>query len=216
MLTAPLDRAALVSKQPYAPARWVQEVSKPLGLAWQWLKHGGGGAWKRMAEPLVHSDGPLFSDHFDGEAHCKNSHLDLLVTMVPSVRDENVQIVGTLFRAETATSLVDLSKMETYFKVTLSNSYSRQKCFPTVYSMSVWCHLQKVMFFEIVCELTVKSFTSFYMQGQLGLGIRIRDHSWTHLDATNLMIVSELANELLLKITFFEVSPIVSVCVKFQ
>ena len=72
------------------------------------------------------------------------------------------------------------------------------------------------MFFEIVCELTVKIFVAFYLQGQLGLGIRIRDYSRTCFDATNLMAVSDLANKLPLKIVFFEVSLIVSICVKFQ
>ena len=54
------------------------------------------------------------------------------------------------------------------------------------------------------------------MQGQPGLEIRIRDHSRIFFNATNSMAVLELANELLLKITFFEVSTIVSVYLKFQ
>ena len=54
------------------------------------------------------------------------------------------------------------------------------------------------------------------MQGQLRLRIRIRDHSQTHFDATNPMAVLDLQNELMLKIIFFEVSPIVSIYVKLQ
>ena len=48
------------------------------------------------------------------------------------------------------------------------------------------------------------------------LEIKIRDHFWTHFIATNLMVALELTNELSLKIVFFEVIIIVSVCVKFQ
>ena len=50
-------------------------------------------------------------------------------------------------------------------------------------------------------------FVSFCMQGQPGLGIRIWDHSQTRFDAMNPMVISNLANELLLKVW---------ICVKFQ
>ena len=40
--------------------------------------------------------------------------------------------------------------------------------------------------------------------GQSGVGIRIQDHSQTRFDATNPMVVSNLENELQLKITIFE------------
>ena len=44
----------------------------------------------------------------------------------------------------------------------------------------------------------------------------MQDHSQTYFDTTNSMAILELANVLSLKITFFEVSTIISVCVKFQ
>ena len=51
--------------------------------------------------------------------------------------------------------------------------------------------------------------------GQPRLQIRIRDHFRTRFDVMNSTVASKLANELPLKITFFEVSTIVSVSVKF-
>ena len=41
------------------------------------------------------------------------------------------------------------------------------------------------------------------------------NHSWTQFNATNPIAVSELVNELRLKIAFFEVSVIISVCMNF-
>ena len=54
------------------------------------------------------------------------------------------------------------------------------------------------------------------MQGQPGLEIRIQDYVQTHFDATNPWEVLELVNELPLKIAFFDVSLIISICVKLQ
>ena len=54
------------------------------------------------------------------------------------------------------------------------------------------------------------------MQGQPALKIKIQDHFQTRFEATNSMAISELANELLLKIVFFDISYVVSVCVKFN
>ena len=54
------------------------------------------------------------------------------------------------------------------------------------------------------------------MQGQLGLKIRNLDYTLTRLYAMNPIAISDLTNELLLKITFFEISPIVLIRVKFQ
>ena len=70
----------------------------------------------------------------------------------------------------------------------------------------------KIMFFEV--ELSIKVI-SFCVQCQPVLEIRIRNHSRTRFDAKNPIEVSYLANELMLKIKFFEISPIVSICVKF-
>ena len=58
--------------------------------------------------------------------------------------------------------------------------------------------------------------SSVLCQGQIGTRIKISDHSQTRLDVINLMTVSKLANEFTLKIMFFEISIIVSVCIKFQ
>ena len=55
-----------------------------------------------------------------------------------------------------------------------------------------------------------------YFEGQSGLRIRIRDHSQTFFGTSNAMAISNLTNELPLKITFFEVSLVVSICMKFQ
>ena len=59
------------------------------------------------------------------------------------------------------------------------------------------------------------NFTSFCMQGQPGLEIKIRDHFQTHFDSTNSMASLDLANEPPLKITFLEVSLIVSIYVNY-
>ena len=56
----------------------------------------------------------------------------------------------------------------------------------------------------------------FCMQNQPILEIRIRDHSQTCFDTTNLMAISKLTSEFSLKIMFFEVSTIVLFCVKLQ
>ena len=62
-------------------------------------------------------------------------------------------------------------------------------------------------------ELSIKV-ASFYVQGQSELEIKIRDRCRTHFDSTNSMVVSDLANELPLKIIFFEVSLISSIYVE--
>ena len=49
----------------------------------------------------------------------------------------------------------------------------------------------------------------------LGFGIRIRDLSQTRFNTTNLIAVSDLTNKLSLRISLFEKSPIISICVKF-
>ena len=46
--------------------------------------------------------------------------------------------------------------------------------------------------------------TEMIFEYQPGLEIGNRDHPWTHFDATNPMVVSEMTNEFLLKITFFK------------
>ena len=83
-----------------------------------------------------------------------------------------------------------------------------------------WSHLpkKKSCFSKLIVKKCQFKFVSFCMQGQSGVEIKIRDHShsWTRFDTTNPMVVSDLTNELSLKIIFFEVSPIVLICVKFQ
>ena len=56
---------------------------------------------------------------------------------------------------------------------------------------------------------------SFCVQGQPRLKIRIWDHSQTCFDIMNPKAFSELVNKFLLKITFFKISTIASVCVQF-
>ena len=74
---------------------------------------------------------------------------------------------------------------------------------------------KKLHFFEANYENCQFTFALFCLQDQPGPRIGNWDHHRTCFDATNLMAVLELANELLLKITFFEVSPIVLIYVKF-
>ena len=74
---------------------------------------------------------------------------------------------------------------------------------------------QKITFFETNCQKYEFDFASFCMQSQLGVRIRIRDHFSTHFDVKNPMAVQDLKNEFPLKIVFFEVIPIVSICMKF-
>ena len=75
---------------------------------------------------------------------------------------------------------------------------------------------KKVKFFETNSQKCQFDFGMFCTQGQPGLRIRIRDYSRTHFDTANLIAVSNLSNEFPLKITLFEISSIVSICVKFQ
>ena len=74
----------------------------------------------------------------------------------------------------------------------------------------------KVSFFEINCKNCQSKFASICVQDQPILEIEIQEHAWTCFKAMNLMAISESRNELLLKITFFEVSLIVLICVNFQ
>ena len=78
--------------------------------------------------------------------------------------------------------------------------------------------------FEVVCKKScfsrqfVKLIVKVYLVLHVGpTGTRNQDlrHSKNHFDGTTLMVVSELANEFPQKITFFEISTIVSICVKF-
>ena len=71
----------------------------------------------------------------------------------------------------------------------------------------IWCCLQKIMFFETNCQKCQFKFVSFWVQDQKGLETKIRNYSWTRFNANNLMVVLDLTNELLLKITFFKVLP---------
>ena len=76
---------------------------------------------------------------------------------------------------------------------------------------------KKVTFFQINCEKCQLKFGLFYVQGQPGLKIKIRDHSQTRFDVTNPMAFLDLANKLLFeKIIFFKVSTIFLICVSFQ
>ena len=67
-----------------------------------------------------------------------------------------------------------------------------------------------------IMKITNLSLNRSACRFQLGIEIEIRDLYSTYFDITNLMAISDLANELLLKFSFFEVSPIVSICMNFQ
>ena len=81
--------------------------------------------------------------------------------------------------------------------------------------MSMFGVFYKKSHFSRVSEIKSLNLALFCVYGKPRLKIRFRDHSWTHFDFTNLMAVSELTNELPLKIMFFEVSSIISIYVKF-
>ena len=61
---------------------------------------------------------------FDNDFLFQQVHLNLLFKMVPYVPDESVRIVGPLFYVKMKTLQVDPSQMESYFEVTIPNSYS--------------------------------------------------------------------------------------------
>ena len=84
------------------------------------------------------------------------------------------------------------------------------------YIAYVWCRLQKITFFESNCQKFLFDFVSFYVQGQLELKIKFWNHPWIRFNTMSPMTVLDLENEVTLKIIFFEVSLIVSICVNFQ
>ena len=65
-----------------------------------------------------------------------------------------------------------------------------------LYILSMFSDTLKITLFE--AELSIKVVSS-----QFGFGIKIRDHSHTSFDITNLMEILDLANELPLKVIFF-------------
>ena len=71
--------------------------------------------------------------------------------------------------------------------------------------------MQKVTFFAKNCRKYQFNYASFCVQGQPRLEIRNRNHPRTRFNATNLMQVSDLANELSLEIMFLDISSIVSI-----
>ena len=73
---------------------------------------------------------------------------------------------------------------------------------------------KKSYFSRQIVKLTVKV-CLVLRAGQIGTRNKDLRPLRTRFDTTNLIIVSKLKNELLLKITFFEVSTIVSIYVKF-
>ena len=136
--------------------------------------------------------------------------------MVSSVHDESAWIVGMLFRVERVTNRFEPNGT-LFWGNDLKFILMEKNTFQRYNSMSMFeVMYKKITFSRQSVELIVKSFASFFVKGQLGLRIKIRDYFWTRFDAMNPLVVSELTNELQLKITFFEVSPIVSMCIKFQ
>ena len=64
--------------------------------------HGHGGACNARVKPWLLGIAPPSPATPTTESKSQHTHLNLLITIVPFVRDESVQIVGTLFCAETA------------------------------------------------------------------------------------------------------------------
>ena len=88
--------------------------------------------------------------------------------------------------------------------------------FDLIYIANVWCRLQKkVTFFETNCKKCQFKLSHFTCRANGTWNQDLRTPQ-TCFNAMNLMAVSKLENELPLKITFFEISSIVSICMKFQ
>ena len=85
----------------------------------------------------------------------------------------------------------DLKGNESKFMIQMKNDSQGHKIFLCLVMF------QKSHFSRLNYQL---KFVLFFMQGQLGLQIRIWDHSQTHFDVTNLLVVSKLPNELWLKV----------------
>ena len=136
--------------------------------------------------------------------------------MVPFVRDENTRIVSTLShakwrnvgsRSQPNGALFWGNDLESTLVV--KNDFQRY-----IICLCLESFVKSHIFWNSLWIVTL-IFTSFCRHSQPGLKIEIQDHPRIHFNATNLMAVLELTNKLLLKITFFEVSPIISVCVNF-
>ena len=189
-------------------------------MKWQTLApwrliRGGGSTCNARATPWLPNVAPLSPATPTTGSWSQQVLLGLLILMVPFVRDKSAQIVGTLFHAKTKNFA---SRSEPNgalfwdnclkFIIVAKNTFQQYIIYLCLKLFA------KSHFFDIVCELIVKVFASFCMQGQLGLGITNRDHSRTCSDAMNPMTVSNFANEFLLKITFFDISLILSIYVK--
>ena len=133
--------------------------------------------------------------------------------MVPSVPNESAQIIARIYMQKTETLQVDPNTTEPYFEITIWIHTCNEKYFPTVYNFPI---------FEIVCKKSHFQDNNFPIiclvlhaspKGTRNQNLRpISNLFWSH----NPMTVSELANKFLLKITFFKISTIISIYVKFQ
>ena len=106
-----------------------------------------------------------------------NPH-EILSKMIPSLPSFVVGKIDLFLRA-IRTLQLDPSQMELHFEVTIPNFYSWWKMLQFdiyIYIAYVWCRLQKITFFETNCGIFQFKIASFCVQGQPGLGMRIRDH----------------------------------------
>ena len=58
---------------------------------------------------------------FKGSSWLKSVHLNTLIVMVPSIRDESDRIVGTIFCAKWRNFSVEPSQTKPYFEIAISN-----------------------------------------------------------------------------------------------
>ena len=140
-----------------------------------------------------------------------------LFKMVPLVTGEARRSFGTFFRESYGFPIIFWPNGDKFQRGTpriLTGSSRSSKQYIYIYCLCLVLFVKTCIFRD--CQKCKFKFASFCMQDQLRLGIRIRDHYRTHFDAMNPMAISDFANDLSLKIIFFEVSSIVSICVKLQ
>ena len=139
----------------------------------------------------------------------KQFHLNILVAMVPSICNESAQIVGTFFRAKWQNFDSWSKPNRALFWGNDLESILVAKYDFQQYIISPCLESFTISHNEKNCGKCQFNSTSFCLQDQPWLGIKNRDHSRTRFDATNLMVVSNLVNKLMLKIMFLEACPIV-------
>ena len=166
----------------------------------------------------------IFSNHFSANTNgfsnwsrwFWNPH-EILSKMTTTLQSFVTEKIGTFLLAIGNLQLGP-KQMELHFEVMVPNFYSCQKMLRFdiyIYCLCLVLFGKSYIFRDKLWNLSIK-FTSFCVQDQLRLKMRIWDHTWTRFDAMNPMTILDLANEVCLNIMFFELSPIISIYVKFQ